>query len=172
MLNCQFTSGCDIMVSLGYGSACGSHHACSAHCRVGHHAALHNFVRASDIWACAPMTCTKELTTEMTMAVDSAVLHVHPSMRHSVGASCFLQVHNLTTQPQEVQVLVQEAHGFVFAGSKQQVVNIVPCTLQTITWTLVAHASGQLQLPTVRVSCTKLGCSTVTQGGPIHVMPY
>jgi len=89
-----------------------------------------------------------------------------------VGASFFLQVHNLTTQPQEVQVFVQEAHGFVFAGSKQQMVNIVPRTLQTITWTLVAHASGQLQLPTVRVSCTKLGCSTTTQGGPIHVMPY
>lgn len=84
----------------------------------------------------------------------------------------FLQVHNPTTQPQEVQLTVQEAQGFVFAGSKQQVVNVVPRTTHNIAWTLVAHASGQLQLPTVRVSCSKLNCSTVTQGGAIHVMPY
>lgn len=83
-----------------------------------------------------------------------------------------LQVHNLTTQPQEVHVSVQEAQGFVFAGSKQQVVSVVPRTIHTITWTLVAHASGQLQLPAVRVTCSRLSCSTVTQGGAIHVMPY
>lgn len=67
---------------------------------------------------------------------------------------------------------MQETQGFVFAGSKQQVVNVVPRTIHNITWTLVAHASGQLQLPAVRVVCTKLNCSIVTQGGPIHVMPY
>jgi hypothetical protein len=89
----------------------------------------------------------------------------------SVCAPC-LQVHNLTTQPQEVQVSVQEAQGFVFAGSKQQVVDVVPRTLHTITWTLVAHASGQLQLPAVRVTCSKLSCSTVTYPIAIHVMPY
>jgi hypothetical protein len=81
-------------------------------------------------------------------------------------------VHNLSAQPQEVQVSVQEAQGFVFAGSKQQSVNVVPRTIHTITWTLVAHASGQLQLPAVRVTCTKLNCSTLTQGASIHVMPY
>lgn len=67
---------------------------------------------------------------------------------------------------------VQEAQGFVFAGSKQQVAVVVPRTIHTITWTLVAHASGQLQLPAVRVACSKLGCATVTQGAVIHVMPY
>jgi hypothetical protein len=83
-----------------------------------------------------------------------------------------VQVHNLTTQPQEVAVSVQEAHGFVFAGSKQQVVAVVPRTIHTLTWTLVAQASGQLQLPAVRVSCSKLNCSTLTHGGSINVMPY
>lgn len=87
-------------------------------------------------------------------------------------SAAWVQVHNLTTQPQEVQVLVQDAQGFVFAGSKQQMINVVPRTIHNITWTLVAHASGQMQLPSVRVGCTKLGCTTVTQGGLIHVMPY
>lgn len=83
-----------------------------------------------------------------------------------------VQLHNLTSQPQEVQLSVQEAQGFVFAGSKQQVVNVLPRTTHDVSWTLVAHASGQLQLPVVRVTSSKLGCGVNTQGAPIHVMPY
>lgn len=107
------------------------------------------------------------------LLADNCALLLPPSPDRGVRLFLLcLQVHNPTTQPQEVQLTVQEAQGFVFAGSKQQVVNVVPRTTHNITWTLVAHASGQLQLPTVRVGCSKLSCSTVTQGGTIHVMPY
>lgn len=78
----------------------------------------------------------------------------------------------MTAQPQEVQLSVNEAPGFVFSGSKQQVLSVPPRGTHNIAWTLVAHASGQLQLPAVRVACSRLSCSTVTQGSHIHVMAF
>jgi hypothetical protein len=78
----------------------------------------------------------------------------------------------MTSQAQEVQLSVHEAQGFVFSGAKQQVLSLAARSTQNIAWTLVAHASGQLQLPAVRVSCPRLCCSAVTQGCDIHVMAF
>jgi hypothetical protein len=37
---------------------------------------------------------------------------------------------------------------------------------------LVAHAAGELPLPSVRVAAPKLGASVVTQSSLIHVLPF
>lgn len=85
---------------------------------------------------------------------------------------CVPQLHNMTATPQELQLSVQEAPGFVFSGSKQQALTLAPRSMHSVAWTLVAHAAGQLQLPAVHVWCARLCCSTVTQALPIHVMAY
>jgi hypothetical protein len=79
---------------------------------------------------------------------------------------------NLTSKPQELLVAVQEAPSFVFSGSKQQAVTLMPKDSSSITWTLVAHASGQLPLPAVRVSSGRFSCHVVTQSAHVHVMPF
>lgn len=67
---------------------------------------------------------------------------------------------------------VQEAQSFVFAGNKHQVLTILPNDKQSLTWTLVAHGSGQLPLPAVRVASARFSCHVVTQSTHIHVMPF
>lgn len=89
-----------------------------------------------------------------------------------MSAVMLLQMNNFTPQPQEVQVAVQETQGFIFSGDKQQTMTLMPRDATKVQWLLVAHVSGQLPLPTVKVSAVRLNCSTVTQSSNIHVMPF
>ncbi len=41
-----------------------------------------------------------------------------------------------------------------------------------VAWSLVAHSSGHLALPAVRVSAPRYGCSVALQGGRVHVVPF
>jgi hypothetical protein len=83
-----------------------------------------------------------------------------------------LQMRNLTSKPQELLVSLQDAPSFVFSGSKQQSVTLMPQDSSSISWTLVAHTSGQLPLPAVRVSSARFSCHVMTQSANVHVMPF
>lgn len=79
---------------------------------------------------------------------------------------------NMTQQPQDIAISVQEAQGFVFTGEKQQNITVMPRDSSSLTWTLVAYASGQIPLPSVRVSSLRFSCHVVTQQAHVHVLPF
>ena len=67
---------------------------------------------------------------------------------------------------------MQEGQGFVFSGDKAQSVALPARGEARVVWHLVAHAGGELPLPSVRVAAPRLGASVVTQSSLIHVMPF
>lgn len=67
---------------------------------------------------------------------------------------------------------VQEMQGFLFSGDKQRSLALGPRDSDSVSWTLVAHASGQLPLPAVHVSSARLACQLLTQSCSIQVMPF
>lgn len=71
-----------------------------------------------------------------------------------------------------MSLTVQEAPGFVFAGDKAQTLALPPRGEARAAWSLVAHASGELALPSVRVAAPRLGAAVVTQAPLVHVMPF
>jgi len=97
---------------------------------------------------------------------------VYLSLRRLLFVGLCLQLHNLTSQPQEVQVSVTEAHSVVYSGDKQQMVTCLPRDTHSITWTLVAHAPGQVPLPVVKVSSARFNAQTVTQNCSIKSCPF
>eukprot|EP00879_Flechtneria_rotunda_P002505 GHRR01002703.1.p1 GENE.GHRR01002703.1~~GHRR01002703.1.p1 ORF type:complete len:1063 (+),score=495.97 GHRR01002703.1:1057-4245(+) len=125
--------------------------------------------------AALPETMSATLELPLVVVRDS-LLSVKVIAPHSVTAgiafSFTLQMHNLTTQPQEVLVSVQDAQGFVFSGNKQQTLTLLAKDTTSCSWTMVAHVSGQLPLPAVRVSSAKLSCQLVTQQSYIQVVPF
>lgn len=105
-------------------------------------------------------------------AVLSARVMVPPRATVGVAFPLSLQLHNQSQQPHEVQLTLQEAPGFVYSGDRRTAITLAPRSSHTAAWTLVAHASGQLTLPCVHVSCARLCCSVLTHGATMHVMPF
>jgi len=83
-----------------------------------------------------------------------------------------LQLRNTTAQLQELLVVVAESQGFVYSGDKQQALSIAPRETSTVKWMLVAHATGLLPCPAVKVTASRLLCQVVTQSSYVSVLPF
>jgi hypothetical protein len=71
-----------------------------------------------------------------------------------------------------VALTVQDARGFVFSGDKAQTLALPPRGEARVAWQLVAHAAGELPLPSVRVAAPRAGAQVVTQSSLVHVLPF
>lgn len=108
--------------------------------------------------------------------VQNSILSVHlvapPQATTGIQFPLTLQIKNLSSSPQEVTLNVADAQGLLFHGQRQGSASVPPQDTSSLSWGLVAHLQGHLQLPVVRVSAPRYGCSVVLQGGRVHVMPF
>jgi hypothetical protein len=51
-------------------------------------------------------------------------------------------------------------------------VTLPPGKTTAVSWLLVAHAAGQMQLPAVRLAAAKHAATLTTQAGHINVLPF
>lgn len=105
-------------------------------------------------------------------SIMSVRLVAPPQVTTGLPFSLTLQIKNLSSAPQEVTLSVADAQGLLFQGQRQGSASVPPQDTSSISWSLVAHLQGHLQLPVVRVSAPRYGCSVVLQGGRVHVMPF
>ncbi|WIA11906.1 hypothetical protein OEZ85_011990 [Tetradesmus obliquus] len=127
------------------------------------------------VGAAPPDEVTTSLELPRVLVQDSLLSAKVVSPHRATAGIAFpftVQLRNLTSKPQELLVSVQEAPSFVFSGSKQQAVTLMPKDSSSLSWTLVAHVSGQLPLPAVRVSSVRFSSQVVTQSAHVHVMPF
>jgi hypothetical protein len=95
-----------------------------------------------------------------------------PSVTAGIAFPLQLRLSNATGAAADVSLVVQDAPGFVFSGDKAQTLLVPPRGESRVVWHLVAHATGELPLPSVRVSAPRLGASVLTQGAMVQVMPF
>eukprot|EP00775_Hariotina_reticulata_P005239 gene5239-5474_t len=122
---------------------------------------------------------SEEVTTQLELpavVIQEGLLSVRVvAPHHATAGVAFpytLQLHNMTAQPQEVLLSVQEAQSVVYSGDKQQTVTCLPRDTHSITWTLVAHAPGQVPLPVIKVASVRFHAQAVTQNCSVQVLPF
>ena len=79
-------------------------------------------------------------------------------------------VSNATPQMRECEVVVTDAAGVLFSGERKGTLAVLPRSHKTTTYTLVATATGEVELPVVAVSCKALNAEA-RHSRRLHVLP-
>lgn len=87
----------------------------------------------------------------------SASVLFPPCVAAGQPASLQLLLHNTAPTAQEVAVAVGDPHGFLLAGPKSTVVQLLPHSNSSVTWQVVPYHLGHLHLPEITASAAQLG---------------